>query len=144
MNKQDKNTSRTSELAKIHIAKKQLGLDDDTYRDMLWTVARVRSSSELDHAGRKTVLDHLKARGFNSQTKPSVSNIKKPLIGKISALLADMKLPWTYADAVAKQMYKRDRLQWCDAAQLRGVIAALVKLQTKRAEDAKSETQSDD
>lgn len=144
MNKQDKNSSRTGELAKIHIAKKQLGLDEDTYRDMLWTVARVRSSSELDHAGRKTVLDHLKARGFNSQTKPSVSNVKKPLIGKISALLADMKLPWTYADAVAKQMYKRDRLQWCDAVQLRGVIAALVKLQTKRAEDAKSETQSDD
>lgn len=136
-----RNINRTSELAKIHIAKKQLGLDDETYRHMLWTIGRVNSSADLDHAGRKAVLEHLKSRGFttvNNNAKPTVANVKKPLISKIGALLADMKLPWTYADAVAKQMFKRDRLQWCNANELRGVVSALVKLQQKRAENSEA------
>ncbi|MCR6667570.1 MAG: regulatory protein GemA [Methyloversatilis sp.] len=36
---------RRAEIAQIHIAKSQLGMDDDTYRAMLWSVGRVRSSS---------------------------------------------------------------------------------------------------
>lgn len=55
---------RNSELAQIHIAQAQLGMDDDTYRNVLWTVARVRSSKDLDWSGRKRVLDHMKACGF--------------------------------------------------------------------------------
>jgi len=42
---------RRAQLAKIHIAKKELGLDDETYRSMLWTIARVRSASDLDSHG---------------------------------------------------------------------------------------------
>jgi len=45
-----------------------------------------------------------------------------------------MKLSWNYADGIAKQMFKRERLQWCNAAELRGVITALVKQQAKRSE----------
>lgn len=136
-------TLRNAELAKIHIGKKQLGLDKETYEAMLWTVARVESSADLDDAGRKSVLEHMKSRGFKSTTTPDVANIKKPLMGKIGALLADMGLTWAYADGVAKQMHKRDRLQWCDAQQLRGVVAALTKLQAKKAEAAKLEAASD-
>ena len=58
---------RKSELAQIHIAKQQLGIDDDTYRAMLWTVARVNSAADLDFSGRKKVLDHLKAKGFKKK-----------------------------------------------------------------------------
>lgn len=54
---------RARDLAAIHATVKQLGMDDDTYRDMLWTVARVRSAGDLDFAGRKRVLDHLRAIG---------------------------------------------------------------------------------
>lgn len=55
---------RRREMAQIHIAKAQLGLDDETYRSMLWSIARVRSSKDLDWTGRKKVLDHLKQCGF--------------------------------------------------------------------------------
>lgn len=123
---------RNSELAKIHIAKQQLGLDDDTYRSMLWTVARVRSAADLDHAGRQAVLDHLKARGFKTPSKPDVTSIKRPLIAKIGALLADMKLSWAYAEGIAKQMYRRDKLAWCTPQELRGIVAALAKRQKGR------------
>lgn len=55
---------RNVELAKIHIAAQQLGMEEDTYRDMLWSVGRVRSAKDLDLAGRQAVLAHLVACGF--------------------------------------------------------------------------------
>lgn len=55
---------RSNELAKIHIAKAQLELDDDTYRHMLWSVARVRSAKDLDAGGREAVLAHLRGCGW--------------------------------------------------------------------------------
>lgn len=56
--------ARNIELAKIHIAAQQLGMDDDTYRDMLWSVGRVRSAKDLDLAGRQAVLSHLVGCGW--------------------------------------------------------------------------------
>lgn len=121
---------RTNQLAQIHIAKKELGMDDDTYRAMLWTCARVESSKDLDYAGRLKVLEHLKGRGWkNKQTKPRVTEHKQLQINKIEALIADMSLSWAYADGLAKRMYKRDKVQWCDAKELQGIIAALVNKQ---------------
>ena len=124
--------SRTSEIAQIHIAKKELALDDETYRAMLWTCARVNTSKDLDYAGRAKVLAHLKARGFKpSHQKPATHKAKQDLVSKIAALLTDMALSWNYAHSMAKRMYKRDQLQWCSPEELRGIIAALVKKQQK-------------
>lgn len=128
-----KKDTRSADLAMIHIAKKALGLDDETYRSMLFTVARVTSSRELDYSGRIAVLNHMKSRGWKSATTaPDVAKAKQALIGKISALLADMQLSWAYADGIAKQMYKREKLQWCKPPELRGIITALVKKQQAR------------
>lgn len=55
---------RRADLAKIHLAKKELGMSDEDYRAMLWTQGRVHSSADLDHAGRQRVLAHLKACGW--------------------------------------------------------------------------------
>ncbi len=127
---QHKADTRMAQLAQIHIAKKDLGLDDETYRAMLWTCARVHSSADLDHAGRAKVLDYLKSRGWKqARTKPEVANIKKPLIAKIAAMLSEMDLTWAYADGIARQMYKRDKVQWCNPSELRGIVTALVKKQ---------------
>lgn len=48
----------------IHIAASQLGMDDSTYREMLFSMAGVRSSTELSPGGFARVMDHLKSRGF--------------------------------------------------------------------------------
>lgn len=56
--------ARNGELAMIHIAAHQLGLDDSTYRDMLWSIGRVRSAKDLDTGGRAAVLKHLAACGW--------------------------------------------------------------------------------
>lgn len=134
---------RRKELAEIHMLAAALGMDtadkDDgsTYRSMLWTVARVRSAAGLDWQGRKKVLDHLIACGAKLGHEGKPTNVKTellPLMGKIGALLADMKLPWKYAAAIAKRQTAAngkgiDRLEWLSAQQLHDVVTALTMKQ---------------
>jgi len=58
-----------SALAKIHIAKKQLGLDDDTYRDVLERVTARRSSKGMSNSQHMAVLDEFKRLGWKSDVK---------------------------------------------------------------------------
>lgn len=120
--------ARRNDLAKIHVAKKQLGLDDETYRDMLWTLARVRSAADLDDAGRKAVLEHLQARGFRPKRKrgPTPAGDRAPLLRKVYALLGDR--PVAYAEGILKHMFgdaAPARLEWATPEQLRKAVAAL-------------------
>jgi phage gp16-like protein len=55
-------------LAKIHIAKKDLGLDEDTYRAVLERLTGQRSAAGLDDRRLGLVLDEFKAKGW----KPTV------------------------------------------------------------------------
>lgn len=67
-------SGRNIELAKIHMAAGALGLirpgDDTAYRDMLWSVGRVRSSKDLDTGGRQRVLAHLVGCGWQDTSSP--------------------------------------------------------------------------
>lgn len=117
---------RKREIAIIKIAQKQLGIDDDTYRAMLWTVARVKSAADLDWAGRKKVLDHLKAKGFKIKSRPAPAANKAGLVSAVRAsLIACGNKPDAYADGMARHMFHIERFEWCDTAQLRKIIAAL-------------------
>jgi phage gp16-like protein len=120
-------------LAKIHIAKAQLGLDDETYRSLLARVAGVRSSKELNQRQIGRVLAEFERLGWKpkpsskakSRAKPKPADASKALINKIEAQLADAGRPWAYADAMALRMFKVERVEWCDADQLRRLVAAL-------------------
>jgi len=128
---QDENRRR--QIAQIHIAKSDLGMDDDTYRAMLMDVAGVTSSADLSAKGRRDVLERLKSKGWkNKKRVPTVTADKAPYVRKIGALLADMKLPWNYAHGIARQMFKKQRLQWCEPDQLRSIVTALIKEQVRR------------
>ncbi|BBF86297.1 phage protein [Aquitalea magnusonii] len=123
--------SRNPALAKIHIAKKELAIDDETYRAMLQSIAGVSSSKDLTDAGVTKVLAHLQRCGWKPKAaaqagkKPSVGRGRKALIGKVEALLAEAKRPWSYADAMAKRMFGVDKTDWLDADQLVRLVAAL-------------------
>ena len=116
---------RQRELAMIHIAKKQLGMDDETYRALLWTLCRTHSAADLDAAGRERVIRHMRLLGFRprrrGRTRPPAD--KHDLVAKIRALLGDR--PEQYADGIARRMYGVERYEWCTHEQLRGIIAAL-------------------
>lgn len=126
--------TRRRELAAIHIAKKDLGMDDETYRDMLFAVARVRSAADLDQGGRTAVIEHLRKSGFKRKEqvvaevregRPAFSAECRPLGGKLEAQLAAGALSWNYAAAIAKRMFHVERLEWCKPGQLRSIVAAL-------------------
>ena len=119
--------TRKDELAKIHIAAKQLGMDRDTYEDALWTVCRVRSAKDLDSYGRETFIKHLKNCGakFKRKKRPTVAVNKKAQVAKINAMLIAAGKKEAYADAIAQRMFKVEKFEWCTAEQLGKVIAAI-------------------
>lgn len=66
-------------LAKIHIAKKELGLDDVAYRALLKRVTGKDSAGKCNDFQLGKVLDELKARGWKPKTKrKSKTPFKKP------------------------------------------------------------------
>jgi len=80
--------ARQANLAKIHIAKKELGMDDDAYRAMLMDVAHVESASKLDFHGQHAVLHRMKELGWkpkSTKNKGRKSGKKKTQADKIRA-----------------------------------------------------------
>ncbi len=135
---------RNSELAQIHIARAQLGMDDDTYRNVLWTVARVRSSKDLDWSGRKRVLDHMKACGFKVRAKrlptahKPLAMTKEAIEAKIATQLKDLGQNWPYAYGVARRIYPTmNRFEFLSPEQLGEVSSALERtIRFKRKKEA--------
>ena len=57
-------------LAKIHIAKKQLGLDDETYRSMLKNLTGKQSAKDLTDRQIILVINHLMHKGWQPKAGP--------------------------------------------------------------------------
>lgn len=134
--------NRKKVTAQIHIARKQLALDEDTYRLAISTATGgKRSCADCTVPELYQVLQHMKERGFKARPRKRVAqhpgtphNLdREPMLQKIEALLAEMKAPWSYADAIAKRQYKVERVAWLRTVeQYTGVIAALDVELTKR------------
>lgn len=130
------NILRNNELSQIHIAKKELGLDDETYRAMLFTVARVHSAKDLDFHGRKRVLAHMKGRGWKNKSAKKAKSSRPladfPKAKKIRALWLSLRDAGALEDAseAALGSYVRritdvDALEWISDAQADKVIETL-------------------
>lgn len=129
--------SRRSLLAKVHIAAKDLGLEDDAYRDMLEGLTGQRSAAKLTDRQLAFVVGSLRRKGWageapssstkqhGTKPKPRATSSCGPLLKKIEALLADAGLPWVYAERLAKRMYQVERLEWATLEHLRGIVSAL-------------------
>jgi hypothetical protein len=67
-------STKAIEIAKIHIGATKLGLikpgDKSVYLQMLWSVACVKTSKDLDASGRAKVLAHLRGCGWNDSSPP--------------------------------------------------------------------------
>lgn len=129
---------RNSDLAKIHVAKKTLGLSDADYRAMLLTHGGADSSAKLSHDGRMRVLQHLQRLGFKPAAtaktrkrpaRPTPSADALPLVRRIRAQLISLgNLPDVYADGIAKQMLgdqAPEYFEWCTPHTLHKITQAL-------------------
>ena len=139
----------------IHVARRQLELDDATYRALLHRAAGITSSTQINSVDKAdAVLDALSRLGF--QHKPKVSpgrhkgtpgNLDSvPYLQKIEALLADMELPWAYADTIAehisggKKPEAIKRLAWVkEQRHFVGIVAALQAEKKKRLDKARAD-----
>ncbi|MCM0081800.1 regulatory protein GemA [Geomonas sp. Red32] len=135
------------------VKKVKAGYSDDNYRDLVLDVSRGRcdSSKELKPAERRTLIDRLQELAGEEPrpqkkpwTKQSYPNRPRNMdhgeeraaqLGKIEALLTIGKLPWKYADSIAKQMRLADKVQWVPTDKLHFIITALTKKAQKEGWD---------
>lgn len=127
--------NRKKVTAQVHIARKQLAMDEDTYRQMIATVTGgKRSCADCSVAELHKIVDHLKERGFKAKPRKRVAqhpgtphNLnRRPMLQKVEALLAELKAPWSYADAITKRQFGIERVAWLQTVeQYTGLIAAL-------------------
>lgn len=135
---------RRAEIAQIHIAKKELALEDDAYRALLLQVTGKESSKDLTWQERKALLDHFKKVGFKVKSKVvqktpavdqrDVNQTLEPQYLKILALWTDLY----NCDAVRvntesavriyiKRMTGCDDYRFCNGKQIETVIESLKK-----------------
>lgn len=143
---------RKSLLAKIHVAKKQLGLTDDEYRAMLDGNFGVDSAAHLDEQGLQRMIFVMQSYGFaprrgHARRGESRKRLpatlatddtglgRKKLMAKIEAQLAEKgrvegtDMPWAYAVSILKRQSGgvTKCFEHATPDQLRGVITALAR-----------------
>ena len=140
----EREARRKADLAQIHIAKKELRLDDDNYRFILKCVAGVDSAADLDYLGRQKIIMHFRSLGWEpgrpGEQKPAEGKPKKPrkkpegqaskvwaLWYELHRLGATKSKEATALNAFCKRMTKGqcDRVEWLTAAQANIVIEGL-------------------
>lgn len=143
-----KSDDRKAPLRAVHASRRQLGLDDDTYRALLERVTGERSAADLDAAQLRRVLHEMRRLGAAQPTQPREGGRAKPAhfpgtphnidslpaqIEVVEALLTEMRLSWGYADAIAKRMFRVERVAWLkDEKQVVAILAALYQERKKR------------
>lgn len=131
----DPEVARKRRLAAIHAAKKQLGLEDDVYRDLVERVAGpgLRSAADCNPRQLDAVANELRRLGGMPAKRGKAARTwagrpkgdLKPQVAKIEALLASAGREWEYAHSLARRICKVNRVEWCNADQLAKLIAAL-------------------
>ena len=145
----NKNNQRAL-IAKIHIAKKDLGLDDGTYRDVLRRITGKDSSSKMLISELERVIYEFGNLGWKPSAaakskhgkKPKVSTDKpnrQAIMDKIEAILTDMGLHWNYAHAIARGMHQKEKLDFCTDIELQKVMQGLAVYQNRQRKKVKEE-----
>jgi phage gp16-like protein len=116
--------------ALIHVAKSNVGMSEEAYRDMLASVG-VTSSKDLNVLQFEEIMRRFEAAGFKSTGKgsrkrpPRPASGKEALMSKVGAILADTGLEWAYVDGMARKMFGVDSVRFCNQTQLWKIVAAL-------------------
>ncbi|WEK00620.1 MAG: regulatory protein GemA [Candidatus Sphingomonas phytovorans] len=109
-------------IAKVHIAKKDLGLEDDLYRGVLLDVAGKSSAGHCTEAELIRVLKHFEARGFTAKAKkPGPRPADLPFARKARALWISLHQLCAIDDpseraleAFCRRQMKVAKMQWAD------------------------------
>ncbi|WP_313377809.1 gp16 family protein [Achromobacter insolitus] len=120
----------------IHVAKRDLALDDDAYRDVLQSVTGKRSACDLDAVALDHVLQHLKRCGFKVRlqarpSRPLDLHAESRKIRSLWLMLHDLGAIQNSSEealaAYVKRMTGVDALQWTSGRQTERVIESMKK-----------------
>lgn len=75
-----------STLAAIYVAKKQLGLEEDDFRDVCERVTGKRSTREMNEPQRMRLVEHFRDHGFKPVSKGSRNRLTGKFAAKLQAL----------------------------------------------------------
>jgi phage gp16-like protein len=135
--------SRGQELKKLHVAKRELALDDDTWRDIVTRIssqfrkAAVCSSGLMERRERQALIEELKRMGF-VERPARAQNDKRPMpddamVQKMVALWIELHKLGAVRDssdkslrAYVKRMTKKP-IEWLTVKQMSAVIESLKK-----------------
>ena len=124
-NAKPKNTSlRRALLAKVHIAKKELGLDDDLYRIILSDEFGVESAKNLSNAELGQLINRFETKGWRPRTgtKSQVEALKE----RIGQEILYSNFTERRMRGLVRKICKVDDLRFChDARALKRLLAAL-------------------
>lgn len=109
----------------IHVAKRDLALDDDSYRAILQRIGKKTSAADLTVPELEKVLEHMKCSGFKVRSKkgdrPQASDDQSKMIRGLWLELAGMEVVRNSSEAAlgafVKRMAKVDTLQWLSTEQ---------------------------
>lgn len=127
---------RQNALAKIHIAKKDLCLDDDTYREVLQRLCGVASAKELTDRQLGRVLAEFRRLGWKPKApKPQTVSLRLPQLRKINLLWSRLlesgaiRAVGTAGRSPLLSFVEKQtgvaRLEWLSVAQAGQIIEAL-------------------
>lgn len=120
----------------IHVAKGQLGMDDDTYRNMLKQLTQKDSTKQLTIGQLSRIITHLQGLGFKIQSKTKSKQVapQDPQSQKIRALWRNLHEVGQVNDpseAALSKYVKRitsiESLAWLNTEQASQVIETLKK-----------------
>ena len=144
------------ERQKIGIARRQLGIPDDSHAARVWRIThgRTRTTTECTAAERRAILAEYRDLGFKAMNPKKGGRRQPPpkaltrgqMLTRVEQLLVVLGKPWDYADAILRRQRGHDvpgkaavaaPIQLATAEELRGVIAAL---DTRRKQLARDDT----
>jgi len=137
--------NRRAMLAKVHLAAKELGLDDDARRDVIERVTGHRSSADCSDAQLDQLVAEFRRLGFKPRPATGAPQtgaaFRRPAVPKpaTSPIAMKARAMWKSLDnlgavrngseaaleAFAKRQLHVDRLQWADQSQGYRLIEAL-------------------
>lgn len=132
---------RNARLAKVHIAVKDLGLDDATYRALLARLFNGKTSSkDLSEAQLDALLEHFKSLGFKpARSQPRRAGNRKMASGEVPRKLRALWLSLYHLGAVrdpreealaayVKRTTGVEALQWLDVQSGSNAVEGLKKM----------------
>ncbi len=125
-----------ADLAKIHIAKKELGLTDEAYRDIMRERFGKESAAKLTVGQACRLINHFRSLGWKPKYQQKLPGVySKPTDGqegKIIALwleLAKAGVVRNKSDralqAFVRRMTKKHHMRWCTTGEKNTIIEAL-------------------